>query len=139
MFRRALTIREAALGNDHLAVATSLSDVGRSEYHKLQSAITVLSLHLLKWDHQPAKRSRSWELSIYEQRERIADSLADNPGLKFRLPDAILRGYKYGRVDALKETKLPKSVLPIDCPFSFDDLMTRPIVYEPPAPKRKKR
>ncbi|MGH6674275.1 MAG: DUF29 family protein [Xanthobacteraceae bacterium] len=38
-------------------------------------------LHMLKWDHQPSMRSRSWVLSIEEQRLEIADVLGDNPGL----------------------------------------------------------
>ena len=42
--------------------------MGEEEYDKLESALRVLMLHLLKWDHQPDMRSRSWTLSIREQR-----------------------------------------------------------------------
>jgi hypothetical protein len=51
---------------DALNVAEELADVGREQLDKLQSAIAVLTMHLLKWDHQPKKRSRSWELTVRE-------------------------------------------------------------------------
>ena len=124
---------------DALNVAEELGDVGRSEFRSLESAIAVLTMHLLKWDFQPNRRSLSWELTVHEQRERIADVLADNPGLKARLDDAVSRGYKYGRIEALKVTKLPKVALPTACPYSYDEIMSRPIVHEPPPPRRKKR
>ena len=52
-------------------IAEELNDVGLSEYHRLQSAIEVVLLHMLKWDVQPERRSRSWSLSIAEQRVRV--------------------------------------------------------------------
>ena len=56
--------------------------MGREQFNKLVSAFRVAMLHMLKRDHQPSLRSRSWVLSIDEQRLEIADVLADNPGLK---------------------------------------------------------
>lgn len=120
-------------------VAEELSDVGRSELRSLESAIALLLMHLLKWDHQPRRRSRSWELTVRNQRERIADVLADNPGLRSRLEDAFHRGYKYGRLQALEETRLLDEDLPERCPYSFDEMMTRPIVHEKSQRRRKKR
>ena len=124
---------------DALNVAEELSDVGKSEYYKLQSAIAVLVMHLLIWDHQPARRSRSWELSVRVQRKHIAHAFADNPGLESRLSNAIERGYTIGRDNALDETKLSDEAMPEVCPYTFDEMMTRPIVFEPkPAARSKK-
>ncbi len=123
---------------DALNVAEELADVGKTELYTLESAIAVLTHHLLKWDHQSKRRSRSRELSVREQRDRIADVLEDNPGLKPRLSKAMARGYKYGRVRALDETKLPDDALPASCPYSFDEMMTRPIVYVPPPVRKRK-
>ena len=55
------------------------------QFNKLVSALRVAMLHMLTWDHQPPLRSRSWVLSIEEQRLEIVDVLADNPGLKPRI------------------------------------------------------
>ena len=52
-------------------VADELGDLGKEQYEKLESAIRVILLHLLKWDHQADRRSRSWVGSIIEQRRRV--------------------------------------------------------------------
>ena len=53
--------------------------MGEEQYDKLESALRVLMLHLLKWDHQPSMRSRSWTLTIREQRRRAERQLRKNP------------------------------------------------------------
>ena len=120
-------------------IAEELADVARAEFRALVGAIAIVTEQLLKWDHQPRLRSRSWELSVREHRERIVDALSDNPGMKPRLPDAIARGYKYGRVQALKATSLPDETLPEVCPYSFEEIMTRSIRHVPMSSKRKKK
>jgi hypothetical protein len=79
----------------------------------------------LKWDHQSALRSRSWVLSIESQRLEIVDVLADNPGLKPRLGEALARAYRRARIEAAKETGLEETEFAPACPYSFDDLMSR--------------
>ncbi len=125
---------------DALNVAEELSDVGRNQYDRLESSIAVLTMHLLKWEHQPKKRSRSWELTINEQRRRIAKLLKKNPGLQSELEEAVADGYADGRGRALVETNLPYDALPESSPYSFEEMMTREIVYDPATtPGRGKR
>ena len=124
---------------DALNVAEELSDVGNELSDKLQSAFAVLTQHLLKWDHQPQRRSRSWALSIAEQRRRIEKLLTRNPGLKSELLDDIRDGYLDGRGRALSETNLPDATLPEDCLYTFDELMTREIQYVAQQPARRGR
>lgn len=115
---------------DALNIAEELSDVGNEQLDKLESAIAVLTLHLLKWEYQPERRSRSWQLSVREQRRRIHRVLKKNPGLKPMISEAIQEGYADGRDRALDETGLPDEALPEICPYTFDEMMTREIVYE---------
>jgi hypothetical protein len=56
---------------DAAAIAEEIDDVGEEEYDKLESALRILMLHLLKWDHQPNMRGRSWTLTMREQRRRV--------------------------------------------------------------------
>lgn len=70
-------IHELDLAN----IAEELQDVGSEQYHQLESAFRVLLMHMLKWDQQPERKSKSWEASIDEQRERITKLLRKNPGL----------------------------------------------------------
>ncbi len=116
---------------DAANVAEELSDVGNEQLDKLESAIAVLTQHLLKWDHQPERRSRSWEATVREQRGRIERVMKKNPGLKSQLQEAIATGYSYGRDRAVAETDFAYSVFPETCPHSFEQLMTRPIALEP--------
>ncbi|MEC4817035.1 MAG: DUF29 family protein [Scytonema sp. PMC 1069.18] len=43
----------------------------------------MLFSHLLKWQYQPERRSKSWERTIREQRKRISLLLDDSPSLKY--------------------------------------------------------
>ena len=110
-------------------IAEELADVGNEQRDKLESAFAVLSLHLLKWDYQPERRSRSWEATIREQRRRIERVLKRNPGLKSLRAEAMAEGYADGRDRAVAETGFGYDVFPEVCPYAFDDLMGREIVF----------
>jgi hypothetical protein len=115
--------RFQALDRDNLA--EEIESLGREQFNKLVSALRVLMVHMLKWDHQPSLGSRSWVLSVQEQRLEIADVLSDNPGLKPRIDEAIARAYRRARIEAAKETGLDETTFPATCPYSPDDIMTR--------------
>lgn len=115
--------RTGALDRDNLA--EEIESLGREQFNKLVSALRVLMAHMLKWDHQPSLRSRSWVLSIEEQRLEIADVLSDNPGLRPRLAEAIARAFRRARIEAAKETGLDEAIFPANCPYSFDDITKR--------------
>ena len=115
--------RTDALDRDNLA--EEIESLGREQFNKLVGALRVAMLHMLKWDHQPAKRSRSWALSIKQQRFEIDNVLADNPGVKPRVAAAMVRAYRSARVDAAKETGLDEARFPETCPYSFDDITKR--------------
>lgn len=115
---------------DRENVAEEIESLGREQFNKLESAFRVLLMHMLKWDHQPERRSRSWALSIREQRIVLRNVIADNPGLKPRIEEAMARGYEMARVAAANETGLPEKILPETCPYSFDDVTSRAFEYE---------
>lgn len=108
-------------------VAEELSDMGRSEYWRLRSALKVLLLHLLKWDQQPERRSRAWVASASEQRRRVSRCLKDSPSLKARLPELLADAYADARGLAAVETGLPDDEFPPVAPYEWSDLMDRPI------------
>ena len=104
--------------------------MGESEYYKLQSAISVLTQHLLKWDYQTTGCSPSWVATIKVQRQHIGHVLADNPGLKSRVEKAMARGYDIGKELAVGETDLDESAFPTACPYAFEDMMNRKIHFD---------
>jgi hypothetical protein len=111
-------------------VAEELSDVGAEQYNRLEGALEVLLMHMLKWDHQPERRSRSWSLTIEEQRLRADKQLRKNPGLRSRLAEAIEDGFKLGRVRAAREMKVKSESLPASCPYDWDAIMHREFISD---------
>ena len=110
---------------DRENVAEEIESLGREQFNKLESALRVLMMHMLKWDHQSDRRSRSWSISIRQQRLEVEDVLADNPGLKSRIAEAIARGYRKARLEAAKEIGLDEATFPDACPYSWDDIVSR--------------
>jgi hypothetical protein len=82
-------------------------------------------LHMLKWDHEPERRSRSWVLSIEARRNDLTDALADNPGLKPRIAEAIARAFRKARIEAAQDTGLDEDAFPAACPYTFEDITAR--------------
>jgi hypothetical protein len=126
LMEQARFVREGrfdALDRDNLA--EEIESLGREQFNKLVSALRVLMLHMLKWDHQPKRRSRSWALSIKAQRGDLEDVLDDNPGLKPRIAEAMGRAYRKARIEAAQETGLDENTFPAACPYSFEDITER--------------
>jgi len=102
-------------------IAEELEDIGRSEKRALGSRLEVLIMHLLKWQFQPSLRSRSWELTLKEQRLRIERLLAENPSLKSNLAEIVEKVYPLASLSAEKETGL--SSFPETCPYSLQEML----------------
>lgn len=100
-------------------IIEEIEDMGRSERRALESYIEVLLMHLLKWVYQPSFRGRSWRLTIIEQRKRLQKHLRDNPGLKKTLEASIVDAYDFSRTGAERETGLPPSTFPEQCPWTY--------------------
>lgn len=100
-----------------------IETMGRSEKRELESRLTVLLLHLLKWKYQEVRRGRSWQLSIDEQRFQFFKTLKDNPGLKSELNEIVKDAYKLAVIKAAKETKISKNIFPENCPWVLEELI----------------
>jgi hypothetical protein len=116
---------------DVLNIAEEIDDVGNEQYEKLESALRIILLHLLKWDHQPQRRSRSWQASIALQRKHVARVVRKNPGLKAVIDEAVAEAYDIARIEAAAQAFLEDDVLPPECPYSFDEIMERAINWPP--------
>jgi hypothetical protein len=116
---------------DVLNIAEEIDDVGLEQYYRLQSALRIILLHLLKWDHQPQRRSRSWYASIKVQRSHVRRVLRKNPGLKPEIDGAVTEAYEAARIEAATQTSLEEDEFPIDCPYTWDEIMERDISWPP--------
>ena len=105
-------------------IAEEIESMGRSEKRELINRLTVLFLHLLKWQFQPVFRGNSWRLSIENTRYQLEDHLEDNPSLKSQLGPALRNAYRRALNEAELETGLARSTFPKDCPYIFDQAMS---------------
>jgi predicted nucleic acid-binding Zn-ribbon protein len=104
-------------------IAQEIEDIGKERQHALKSHTRRLVMHLLKWEAQPAKRTRSWRASMSEARTEIADVLEENPSLKSLTAAMPVKVYERAVMQAMDETGLPRKAFPSTCPYTFEQLM----------------
>ncbi len=107
------------------ALIDELGDMGRSEKRAMRSTITIVLMHLLKYQFQPEQRSRSWDATLIEHRLRLRDIFTDSPSLKRCAQDAEIfqQCYEDACKRASRETGLAESVFPAACPYSLGQVL----------------
>ncbi len=103
-------------GLDIANLVEEIESLGKQQRQELRNRLGVLIGHLLKWNYQPEKRSKSWRVTIQIQRREIEDLLEDNPSLKSYLPEAIAKSYKAGL-----------DLVALESPLDYQDLPENPI------------
>ena len=100
-----------------------IADMGRSEKRSLESNLVVVLLHLLKWQYQPERRSKSWLSSIAEHRRRLHKQLKDSPSLKPYLLEELPESYTDSVRQTSIEAGLPVDAFPMDCPYEVSQVL----------------
>ena len=111
---------------DELDIENLIEEVetlGRSERNALKSNLSVLLMHLLKWQYQPSKRTDSWKSTIFEHRDRIQLSLESSPSLKNYYMETLKKRYAVARKKAALETELDISTFPVECSYTADQVI----------------
>jgi Domain of unknown function DUF29 len=122
--RQAELIRNLTLkGLDAENVAEEIESLGKRDRRELLSLAQILFLHLLKWQYQPRKRSKSWQRSINNARKGIDAILSDSPSLRTVLASEADSVFIRALREAVKETGLPANVFPVAVPYSLVSLL----------------
>ncbi|MBE9115828.1 DUF29 domain-containing protein [Lusitaniella coriacea LEGE 07157] len=100
-----------------------IESLGKQQRQELRNRLSVLLGHLLKWEYQPQRRSRSWLATLRVQRRDVARLLKDNPSLKPYLEDALREAYENARDLAMGETNLPKQTFPARCLYTLTETL----------------
>ncbi|WP_042694945.1 DUF29 domain-containing protein [Azospirillum sp. B506] len=104
-------------------IAEEIESMGKTEKRELVSRLRVLLHHLLKWEHQPSRRSNSWaSFGCQQPRRKSETHLRDNPSLKSKLSESIADAYRLARRDAAAETGIDEATFPVQCPWSFAEM-----------------
>jgi hypothetical protein len=115
---------------DFANLAEYLADMARRDRREVSSRLAVLIAHLLKWQHQPERRSGSWRGTIEVQRQELAE-LLESGVLRNHAADILGKSYANGARQAAAETGLAVATFQADCPYSLDDLLAGPLDAEP--------
>ena len=75
---------------------------------------------MLKWQYQPQRRADSWLDSITDARTQIDLAIVDSPSLKNYAAEQLEQSYQRARRQAAKQTEIPLSLFPEECPYSID-------------------
>ncbi|HLB41600.1 MAG TPA: DUF29 domain-containing protein [Gammaproteobacteria bacterium] len=106
-------------------IAEEIESMGKGERRELINRLAVLIAHLLKWKYQPIRRSKSWKLTIKEQRIQINRLLEESPSLKNAIESKIKDAYEQAAVIAERETTLEEDIFPKKCPFNLKECLNQ--------------
>jgi hypothetical protein len=121
---QARLLREGRLEQlDLVNLIDEIEDLGIHEKKAVQSNLVVVLKHLLKYQFQPRRRSRSWLSSIAEHRRRLRNDLATSPSLRPYAREQFEECYKDGRRQALIETGLGVDALPSAPPYTLEQTL----------------
>ena len=101
-----------------------IESLGKQQRAELRNRLSILIGHLLKWEYQVSKRSRSWVNTICIQRIDILELLKENPSLKPYLEEDLQAAYIKGVILASGETNLPRKTFPENCPYGLEDIFS---------------
>ncbi len=101
-----------------------VESLGRSDRHALESRLTVLLMHLFKWQFQPGMRSGSWRGTLVEQRTRIRKLLQASPSLRSSLEESMDECYQDARLQAEAETGLAIVIFPEVCEYAIEEILS---------------
>jgi len=104
-------------------VAEEIESLGRNDQHQIVSRLTIILIHLLKWQHQPRETSNSWASSIVTGRDEIAGLIERSPSLAAYPASVLERAYRRAPRVASLETGLPLSAFPKTCPYTAEQVL----------------
>src|SRR5947209_16808972 len=96
---------------DPTTLAEYLTDMARRDRREVFSRLVVLLTHLLKWEHQPDRRSGSWRGTIREQRRELRQ-LLESGTLRNHAEAVFVDAYAEARKQAADESELRLDVFP---------------------------
>ena len=90
---------------DHEHLSQFLLDMARRDKREVLSRLTTLLLRLLKWEHQPDQRSKSWQATLAVQRQELHD-LLESQTLRNHAQEVLAKAYERAVRLAALETGL---------------------------------
>jgi hypothetical protein len=112
-------------------LAEYLADMARRDRREVESRLTTLIAHVLKWVHQPERRSGSWRATVVEQRQEL-EGLVGRGVLRNHAQAVLADAHRKAVERAAAETGLPAATFPAACPYTLDDLLSADLLGQNP-------
>lgn len=87
-----------------------------------RASYLVLIVHLMKWQDQAVRRSRSWAATIARERTNIVERERRSKGLQQMAIDNLPLTYAAARRHAALETGVALQAVPTKCPYTIEFL-----------------
>jgi hypothetical protein len=104
-----------------------LTDMARRDRREIESRLTTLIAHVLKWVHQPDRRSASWRGTLIEQRQELA-RLVRRGVLRNHAEAVLAEAYAEAVERAAAETGFAVESFPGPCPYTVEQLLSPELV-----------
>ncbi len=114
---------------DYSNLAEYLADMARRDRREVESRLTVLITHALKWVHQPDHRSGSWKGTIIEQRQGL-EGLVSRGALHNHAEAVLADVYRKAIERVTAETGLPTKTFPVACPYTLAQLLSADLLAD---------
>lgn len=122
--RQAALLRAGRLDElDVAGLVEEIEDLGIGQKKAVKSNLVIVLMHLLKYQFQPRRRSRSWRASIVEHRQRLRDDVRTSPSLRGYARAVFDEAYADARARALAETGLPERTLPVEPHYTLEQTL----------------
>jgi hypothetical protein len=102
-----------------------LTDMAKRDRREVFSRLVVLLAHLLKWEHQPDRRSGTWQATILEQLRELRQ-LLESGTLRNHARAVLADAYTEAVKQAAAETGLPRSAFPKQSAWNLDAALADP-------------
>ena len=110
---------------DFMNLSEYLADMAKRDRREVFGRLVVLLSHLLKWEHQPERRSGSWRGTIREQRRELRQ-LLESGTLRNHAEAVLADAYAEARRQAADETEVRLDVFPAEDARALDELLAEP-------------
>jgi hypothetical protein len=109
---------------DYEHLSEYLSDMARGDKREVFSRLVTLISHLLKWEHQPERRSNSWRGTIVSQRRELRH-LLESGTLRRYAGEVLVQAYREAIDQAAAETGLAEAVFPAECSMGMEEVLSQ--------------
>jgi hypothetical protein len=105
-------------------LSDEVESLAQTERRELRSRLELLLEHLLRWQFQASRGSRSWRTTVTQQRLKIREHLHESPGLNPSLGEVMAQAYKIARIEVTgRYLRRSDPQPPESCPWTYEQVM----------------